>query len=284
MNAAETIGYVETVDSVICFIKVGARDGMPLFVLNGGPGFDHSYLRTCTVWADLGGSRPIIFYDQRGTGKSSEVGKDEACTLAQQLSDLEALREHLGYEQVDVLGHSWGGFLSMAYTARYPARVRRMILVDSAAPRLNDTVFLFKDVFPETVKRREALAFAVEFEDEEAIQADIEEYFSMLFYSPEKKDAWLAQADTRGYRYHVNQKIWSDAQRFDLNPELGKISQPTLVITGRFDINVAPSVAYGIHKAIPGSRFKAFEQSGHLPFIEEPEAFRQVVEDFLSES
>ena len=57
---------------------------------------------------------------------------------------------------------------------------------------------------------------------------------------------------------------------------------PTLVITGRFDMNVAPSTAWKIHKAIPGSKWAVFETSGHLPYFEEPEKFVQVVEGFLS--
>ena len=56
---------------------------------------------------------------------------------------------------------------------------------------------------------------------------------------------------------------------------------PTLVLTGRFDMNVAPSTAWRIHRAIPNSRFAVFERSGHLPFFEEPEAFVSAVEAFL---
>ena len=61
-----------------------------------------------------------------------------------------------------------------------------------------------------------------------------------------------------------------------------RIRLPALVITGRYDINVAPSVAYRIHKAIPGSRFAVFERSGHLPFFEEPREFVSLLEAFLA--
>jgi len=79
----------------------------------------------------------------------------------------------------------------------------------------------------------------------------------------------------------VNESVEHDIQRFDLNPELRKFKFPTLVVTGRYDINVAPSVAYKIHKAIAGSKFVVFERSGHLPFFEEPEPFVRAVEGFL---
>jgi len=69
----------------------------------------------------------------------------------------------------------------------------------------------------------------------------------------------------------------------DLGPELGKFHFPTLVLTGRFDANVAPSVAWKIHRGIPGSEFTVFERSGHLPFYEEPAAFLERVERFLAQ-
>jgi proline iminopeptidase len=280
----EPMTCVETPDSTIYYELSGASSGVPLFILNGGPGFDHAYLKISSVWGELAASRPLVFYDQRGTGKSSVVKEGDPCTLANQLADLEALRAHLAFDQFDLLGHSWGGFLGMAYTARQPARVRRLVLVDSAAPRLQDTVFLFKDIFPETVERQNAVTFAEELGDDKAIRADLLAYMSMLCLSGERRDALLADVDLTTYRPYVNQTLWKDAERFDLNPELPKFRQPTLVITGRYDINVAPSVAYAIHKAIPHSRFVVFEHSGHLPFFEEPEAFTRLVEQFLSDS
>ena len=93
---------------------------------------------------------------------------------------------------------------------------------------------------------------------------------------------FIAQMQPGVYTKAVYEAVELDVQRFDLNPELRKFKFPTLVITGRYDINVAPSVAYKIHKAIPGSQFVVLEKSGHLPFYEEPEAFVRAVEAFLA--
>ena len=76
--------------------------------------------------------------------------------------------------------------------------------------------------------------------------------------------------------------IIADLKQYDLNPELPKFDFPTLVITGRFDANVAPAVSWKIHRAIPKSEFAVFERSGHLPFFEEPAAFVDRVERFLA--
>jgi proline iminopeptidase len=261
----------------------GSGSGTPLVVANGGPGFDHSYLLCGDVWDRLAKGRKVVFYDQRGNGKSSELEDGQPCGLAEQIDDLEALRAHLELDRIDLLGHSWGGYLAMAYASRHPERIAHLLIVDSAAPKIQDTLFLFENIYPETTERKDGLAFAVALGDEEAIAADVHEYLSMLFYSPQARDAFLARSSSFVYRQKVNEAVWGDIQRFDLNPELPKFEFPTLVVTGRYDFNVAPSVAYSIHKAIPGSDFAVFEKSGHLPFCEEPEGFIQRVEGFLKD-
>jgi proline iminopeptidase len=265
---------------------LGATAGVPLIVVNGGPGFDHTYEHaavpgTTSAWETLARSRRVVFYDQRGNGRSGALKPGQTCTLADQLDDLEAVRARLGIDKIDLLGHSWGGYLVMAYAARHPEHIRHLIMVDSAAPRWADTVFLFKDIFPEGQERSDSFAFGDALGDAAAGEAGIREYFHWLFYSPEKRDAFLAQVPAGGFTKAVNEAIDHDIQRFDLNPEIRKYKFPTLVITGRFDINVAPSVAYKMHKAIPGSKFVVFENSGHLPFFEEPEPFVRTLEAFL---
>ena len=260
----------------------GSGPGTPLVIANGGPGFDHSYLLCGDVWDRLARGRKVVFYDQRGNGRSSALKDGQACGLAEQIDDLDALRAHLGLQKIDLLGHSWGGYLVMAYAARHPDRIAHLMIVDSAAPKIQDTVFLFKNIYPETTTREDALAFAVELGEEKAIAADLHEYMTMLFYTPEARDAFMARSSSFVYRQKVNRSVWNDLQRFDLNPELPKFKFPTLVVTGRYDFNVAPSVAWAIHKSIPGSELAIFEKSGHLPFCEEPAAFLKRIEAFLS--
>jgi len=282
MAASDPVGATFETGGVTIWYEVrGSGTGMPLIVANGGPGFDHNYLLCGDVWDRLAKGRKVVFYDQRGNGKSSELKDGQPCGLAEQIDDLDALRAHLKFDKIDLLGHSWGGYLVMAYGARHPERIAHLMIVDSGAPKIQDTLFLFKNIYPETTEREDGLAFAVELGDEKAISADLHEYMSMIFYSPQMRDAFLARSSSFVYRQKVNKAVWGDLQRFDLNPELPKFKFPTLVVTGRYDFNVAPSVAYAIHKAIPGSDFAVFEKSGHLPFCEEPDGFIQRVEGFL---
>jgi proline iminopeptidase len=266
----------------IYYEVLGAGTGTPLVVVNGGPGFDHTYLHIATAWDTLVKNRRIIFYDQRGDGRSAPLKAGQSCNLADQIADLDALRAHLGFEKIDLLGHSWGGYLSMAYAARHPEHVAHLLIVDSAAPRWADTLFLFDQIFPEVSERRAGYTFADEMGDKAASDASIHDYLTMLFYSQEKRDTFVAQMAAGVYHKEVFQAVISDLPRFDLNPELPKYKFPVMVMTGRYDINVAPLVAYHIHKAIHGSRFLVFEHSGHLPFYEEPEAFVHATEEFLA--
>lgn len=259
----------------------GAKTGTPLVVINGGPGVDHSYMHSTlhpsSALDELATNRPVIFYDQRGVGRSPALKADQSCTVADQVADLEALRAYLRYERINILGHSFGGYLAMAYAARYPERIERLIICDSAAPRFSDTIFLFEKVFPETNERMKAIKVT----DELTKKAAFMQYFSMLFYSAKNRDTYLAAVTTINANDEVAEALWKDLAQLDFTPELPKFRFPTLVMTGRFDMNVAPSVAYNIHKAIPGSRFVVFEQSGHLPFYEEQESFVQTVKSFL---
>ena len=266
----------------IYYEVIGNGSGIPLLLVNGGPGFDHTYLHVSSAWDALAKNRRIVFYDQRGDGHSAALKSGQSCTLADQIEDLDALRAHLGLERMDLLGHSWGGYLSMAYAARHPEHISHLLIVDSAAPKWSDTLFLFSQIFPEITERRNGYTFADEMGDKAASDASIRDYLTMLFYSQEKRDAFVAQMSPGAYTKKVFHAVISDLPRFDVNPELPKFKFPVIVMTGRYDINVAPLVAYRIHQAIPGSRFVVFERSGHIPFYEEPQAFVAAVEAFLS--
>lgn len=258
---------------------LGSR-GPHLIVVNGGPGFAHNYLHASPVWNELAANRRIVFYDQRGTGRSP-AENDSAMDFAAQIEDLEVLRANLSVDRIDLLGHSWGGYLAMAYAARHPEHIAHLVIVDSAAPKWSDTLFLFDHVFPEITEAQRQTDFAQAFGDQKAVDASIRLYLTMLFYSPEKRDAFLANASEYHFNKEVNETVGRDLANFDLNPELLKFTFPTIVMTGRFDMNVAPLIAYKIHQAIPGSNFVVFERSGHIPFYEEPDAFVREMNAFL---
>lgn len=271
--------------ATIYFEAFGSGDATPLFVANGGPGFDHNYLHVSDAWDTLAQNRKIVMWDQRGTGRSGPLKPGETCTLADQINDLDALRAHLGYDKIDLLGHSWGGFLAMAYAARFPQHIERLVILDSAAPKWSDTLFLFHDIFPDVTAKEDANAFVADLHEKDsdaARDASTALYESMLFYAPEHRDEFARKMANDHEFYNINRLVNEDVRRFDLNPELTKYRFPVLVGCGRFDMNVAPIIAWNIHKEIPGSQFVVFDKSGHMPFFEEPDKFVAVMNAFLS--
>src|SRR4051812_3661863 len=101
-------------------------------VVHGFPGFDHAYL--AADLAPLARGRRLIFYDLRGGGRSSPVSDDSALGLASHVRDLEALRQALGLERMELLGHSGGAAIAAGYAAEHPDRVERLVLIAPPAP------------------------------------------------------------------------------------------------------------------------------------------------------
>jgi proline iminopeptidase len=261
----------------------GKGPGKPLVVINGGPGFDHTQLLVLpTAWDRLAQHRPVVFYDQRGTGRSFALKPGAPDTLEEQVADLESLRVHLGAETIDVAGHSSGGYIAMAYAARHPSHVSRLVLVDSGPPKPPDARSLFGEMFPEIVERQSALKSSKEPGGKDVVVELRRLRRMMLFCSPDHRDLYLKLAANLAFSQQVNTALSEDIDRLDLTADVKKFRIPVMVVTGRLDVVVPPSIAYSIHQQIPGSRFVAFERSGHLPFFEEPDAFAQEVEAFLA--
>jgi proline iminopeptidase len=140
---------------------------------------------------------------------------------------------------------------------------------------------MFRDVFPDVTERQDGFQFAEQQGDTAALHADFREHQSMLACDPGLRAA-LRDGPLPAFSLSVNTALNNDLKQVDLGPEIVKFRFPTLVLTGRFDANVAPSVAWKIHRGISGSEFTVFERSGHLPFYEEPVAFLERVERFLA--
>jgi proline iminopeptidase len=104
--------------------------GAEIIVLHGGPDFDHSYL--LPDLDRLSDSFHLIYYDQRGRGRSADRVQPEDVTLASEIADIEKVRQYFHLDSVILLGHSWSTVLALEYALRYPERVSRMILMNPA--------------------------------------------------------------------------------------------------------------------------------------------------------
>ena len=275
-------GHVHTADVDLAYWVYGApQASTPVFAVNGGPGLSHIYMVQNDVWQRLSHGRQVVFYDQRGTGSSPLLNPDAAQSMDAQVADLDAIREHLHFAQIDLVGDSYGGLLVIAYTAAHPEHVHKLIVSDGLAA-WKDIVHLFPQVFPDKLEAQAAASKASTASAEEQAQQGLRDHFDMIFYSREKLNRYMANAKDLGYFPRTGEAVGKATATLDLTPALTKFTCPTLVITGRYDMNVAPLTAWKMYKAIPGAKFAAFEQSGHLPSYEEPEKYVQVVNDFLT--
>ena len=117
------------VDGADVYVRqIGA--GHPIVVLHGGPDFDHGYL--VPELDELAESSRLVYYDQRGRGRSAGGVRPEDVTIDTEIDDLDQLRRQLQLGRIAVLGHSWGGVLAMEYATRRPEHVSHLILMNTA--------------------------------------------------------------------------------------------------------------------------------------------------------
>jgi proline iminopeptidase len=274
-------GLIHTSDVDLAYEVYGPPTAqLPVIAVNGGPGLSHKYMMQNDVWPKLAERRQIVFYDQRGTGKSTRISPGASQRMDAQIADLEAVRAHFEFPKIDVVGDSFGGLLAMAYAAAHPERVHKMILSDSAPPALKDIVHLLPQVFPD-IEEEDAEIEKKFGNTDEAAQKELLNHFRMIFYDEDKLHTYLAHIGDIGYAPGVGAAVGQSASELDLTQELPKFKFPTLIITGRYDLNVAPLTAWKMYRAIPGAKLVVFSKSGHLPSYEEPDKYVQVVNDFL---
>ena len=255
---------------------VGTGCGVPCLVMHGGLGVDHTQFRE---WLDpLGDVLHLIYYDHRGNGRSGRP-PIETLTLDQLVADADALRAHLGYQQIAVIGHSYGGCLALLYALRHPQRVSHLLLVGTTA------AWDYFDELALEVQRRgvdtEVVSALVNLPATDAQMAHDQLAIAPLAFHPH--NVHLAARVLGGTIWNAAANVRSRqlASLFNVRSRLRHISAPTLVLAGREDFFCPPAQAARLRAGIPGSRLVIFERSGHYPFAEEAPAFQDAVRTWL---
>lgn len=148
-----------------------------------------------------------------------------------QVADLDAVRAHLHLDQVDLVGDSYGGLLSMAYAAAHPEHVHKLVLSDSAAPNLSQMKRTLPDVFPDIIAR-EQLETAKLTDPREIADLGLRTHFRMIFYSQELCTRYLAGTPDLGLNAPIGEAVSNAIGSLDLTPALAKFNLPTLVLNG----------------------------------------------------
>jgi pimeloyl-ACP methyl ester carboxylesterase len=254
----------------------------------GGPGFSSLYL------SSLGGldrELELVLLDPRGTGASDPARDPAGYAIDDYAADLEELRRHLGLERMPLLGHSHGGVTAIAYAARHPEHVERLILA-STLPRHGADQ---EAAMQAAIERRsgqpwydDAVA-ALEIELAGAF-ADGHELMELVLrmmplYFARYGEAERAYVGSLGGEHACVEalRLWETEifERFDLRPLLPRLAMPTLVITGAEDFITGPSPAAELVEGLPEPELVVLPDAGHMIFVEAPDAFREAVLSFL---
>jgi proline iminopeptidase len=284
-------GYLPVPGAQLYFREIGA--GPPLLVLHGGPDFNHSYL--LPDLDRLSRSFRLIYYDQRGRGRSSGAVVPDDVGLDSEMDDLDRVRRYLGLDAIAMLGHSWGGLLAMEYATRHPDRVSRMILLNTG-PASSADLARFQEwrraTEAETLATMRAVAERREYATGD-IATEAEYYrahFSGTLRRPEQIEAIVRRlrldftpADILKARA-IEQRLYAQtwlSPGYDLLPRFRRLNVPTLVIYGERDLFPLDGIQK-IAEAIPGAHLVVLKECGHFSYLERPAEVESAIAEHFS--
>lgn len=280
----------------------------PLVFLAGGPGYN-TYSFAKIAGEQLERHTQMIYFDERGTGHSERpwTGVYDMPTLVE---DIEDLRKSLGIPQISLMGHSFGGTVALEYAARYPAHVRKLIILDGAVdlPKI-------LDLWASEIQQKYPLAWNEAMRGETGValrdarrKADTcavsKAQFALEMFVLGKVDRgefhrWQQFHDQR---YQKEEDALDAASGLRNTGELSnayfapdadflcysfhafrKLTMPTLVIVGKYDGSVGMEQMRSLAKKLPDARFDEFNGSAHFVYAEEPAKFGRDVVAFLGE-
>ena len=277
-------GLLSLEDARIFYEVRGAGD--PILVVHGGPGLDHSYLRPGLDVLDT--RNTLVYYDQRGTGRSSTEVGPETITLDAFVEDIEALREALGYDRIHLLTHSFGSRIGVSYAHRYPERVRSLVLLNPVEP---GTRFGSETASRRAEKRTQVdsvelahltTSEAFDARDPATLSRVFEVAFRAAMRDPERVvelNLDLMEA-TAKQGQNVAELLGRELGTVDGWARLAEVDVPTLVVHGRYDLPPL-EMSNAIAEAFPDGRIHVLE-TGHFPFIEDRDGLLAAVSAFLA--
>jgi proline iminopeptidase len=253
--------------------------GPATVVLHGGPGAHHDYL--LPAFDALATGRALIYYDQRGGGRSP-VDRDTPVGWREQVADLDALRVLWGLERLTLAGYSWGGLLAMLYAVTHPERVERLALV-SPAPAWKggraefERRFQQRSMAPALLEAREALRHSgLRERDPAAHQARL---FALAvggwFHDPFRAESLTPFRLTD----RTQRTVWESLGDYDLRPALASLQCPALVLHG--DDDPIPWETARETADLLGAEFDLLPDCGHVPYVEAFDRFVAALDAFL---
>lgn len=283
-------GYIQVNQGKLFYQKFGS--GKPIVILHGGPGMlDQNYLLPQML--ELAKDHEVIFYDQRGSGKSLETKIDKKYINTDSfVDDLEKLRKTLGLKEFTLIGQSWGGFLAMNYTIKYPKCVSNLILLSTAAPDYKGQQAFIAEFTKRTEPIKNEIKALFSYDDFKELTAEeiykiYKTLFSVYFYDRDNLEGLSLTMDPlsaqSGFKVmeEMSKTSWM-RPHINLFPALKSLKIKTLIIHGNQDICPIQS-AKEIKDAIPNSKLVCLDQCGHFPYIEKQKETFFAIREFLKQ-
>lgn len=273
----------------VWYRSFGDGDRPPLLVVHGGPGFTHNYLRPLAQLAD---ERRVVFWDQLGCGRSEQPSDESLWTMERSLAEVDAVRAALGLDRHHLFGNSWGGMLVQQYVLDRRPELVSLVVSNSLAsmPRLAKDTARLKAQLPaevvETIDWHEERGYFACPEYQGAIALWYQRYICRMRPWPAGLEECWAGVGMEIYQTMVGPSdftLTGNLREWDIFDRLHEIAVPTLFVAGRYD-ECTPEHMTAMHERVPGSELALFENSAHMPFFEEPEAFFATMRSFLARS
>ncbi|MBC7788716.1 MAG: alpha/beta hydrolase [Anaerolineae bacterium] len=281
-------GFTRSTAVPLYWTAYGEIGAPRLLLLHGGPGAHHDYMLPQML--RLAESHELIFYDQRGGGRSRTDDRQDI-TWQTHTDDLRAIVAELGIEPLSLLGYSWGALLALlyalsAYEDDTSSPPHRLVLM-SPAPLTREYRNAYEDEFDRRMAgadvrtlREELAASGLRERDAAAYRQRGFELSVAGFFADPARARDLTPFKVTG---RVQQSVWESLGDFDLLPRLSAIECPTLILHGRADpIPLASSEAAA--RILPNAQLVVLDSSGHVPYVEQPKELFGAIERFLADT
>ena len=291
--AALVLSILSSTNGVQLWYEEAGQGSPPIVVVHGGPGMDHGSL--AADLAPLTKMHWVIYYDQRGGGRSTLPTDTKLLTIEHHVDDLEALRQHLGIEKMTLLAHSFGPAIAALYAIRYPQHVDRMIFIGPIPPKKGK----FFDEYGERLKSR---LTAAELKRAEELQKEFETspdpaavcraYWKImtpprvaksLSASVVKSDFCTAPPEAIRYGMtKTNAITFGSLGDWDWTAKLARVKAPVLIIHGQEDA-IPMAMVREWTKALPNAKLIEVPNAAHFPHAEQPAIVFDAIDKFLNE-
>jgi pimeloyl-ACP methyl ester carboxylesterase len=283
--AEDKLVRVDTPDGEMIAIHV-IGEGSPLVCVPGGPARASAYLED---FAGLSDQRQLLRVDLRGTGLSPLPADRDSLAFHRLADDLEVVRESQGLEAIDVIAHSAGSFVTLAYAAKYPERLGRVVLVTPSGKPFGDVEADIKAIRASRADEAwYAHAAAAEAELEllpERMRQRFDPALRVFGYAKWDERAQAHAASTDGQMSMRAMAAFAPspeaAAELNLMDKLKAVEAPMLIVVGSLDGMTGVKAGHVIADLLPNASVVELPDTGHYPWVDSPDAFRSAVVSFL---